>query len=117
VFAGMSRKLLIAVLAVAAFGCARSASTPVTHAKTTPKTVAVHPRPREVQPAHIVKELTLDPQPEVGVALHGPEKKYLEQVDNSGWSGRSPEPPSAIGGGPQDETQQGLNAEEQSEEK
>ena len=35
------------------------------------------------------------------VALHGAEKTYVEQIDNSGWSGRSPAPaPEGVGGGP-----------------
>ena len=100
----MTAKLLTAVLVVAAFGCARSASTgapPVAHAKTATTTTVAASKPRE--PRQVAKELK--PDSALGVALHGPEKGYLEQVDNSGWSGRSPElTPDAVGGGPPAET-------------
>ena len=120
---GMTRKFLTAVLVVAAFGCARSASTPnapvaattATTMKT--KTVAVA-KPRELRPVGVAKELTPTTRPEPGVALHGPEKTYLEQVDNSGWGGRSPEPPTAVGGGPAAESSElKTDTDEQSEEK
>jgi hypothetical protein len=96
----MIRKFLIAALAVVAFGCARSASTPAT--ATVPS-----PRPRPVPVAKPREPRTLaTPAPTKavdsrGVALHGPEKSYVEQIDNSGWSGRSPAPaPTGVGGGP-----------------
>ena len=128
----MTRKFLTAVLVVAAFGCARSASTPATpHAptaqmqKTQTSSVAVG-KPRELRPVGVAKELTPAAHDENGVALHGPAKTYLEQVDNSGWSGRSPalpadepkEPPKAIGGGPAaDDANEKKEALEQKPEK
>lgn len=100
----MFRKFLTAVLVVAAFGCARSAPTPkvaaVAPAKPSRTTQqALVAKRRELRPVGVAKELR--PVEQHGVALHGPEKTYLEQVDNSGWSGRSPGlPPEAVGGGP-----------------
>ncbi len=89
----MIRKFFIAALVVAAFGCARPAEPP--RVATAPHRQVAEPR--ELRP---VQMQPLVEQPR-GVALHGPEKTYLEQVDNSGWSGRSPAPPpEAVGGGP-----------------
>jgi hypothetical protein len=117
----MTRKLITAVLVVAAFGCARSASTPATPVPRAPeKRVGVHHTQRELRPANVSRELKLDSHRDEGVALHGPEKTYLEQVDNSGWSGRSPgpveQPPTAIGGGPAADDPW-ASEDEQSEEK
>jgi hypothetical protein len=117
----MSTKFLTAALVVAAFGCARSGSTPATTAPTAraeTKTVAVTTT-RELKPVGVAKELTPDAaKQEPGVALHGPAKTYLDQSDNSGWSGRTPGlAPTAVGGGPAAGDGELKSDEEQTEEK
>jgi hypothetical protein len=109
---GMTRKVLIAVLVVAAFGCARSAST---RGPAVAPTIRAEKKTVAAAPVAVAQELKLDD--DKPVALHGPEKTYLEQVDNSGWSGRSPALPEAIGGGPPAEDEETNSGEEQSEQK
>jgi hypothetical protein len=108
----MTAKYLTAALLVAALGCAQS-TTPTqpvvaqSHAPLTKKTPPRVLRPvgvaQSMQPLANEPHVVINKTKEGGIGLHGPEKTYLEQVDPSGWSGRSVpanEPPTAIGGGP-----------------
>lgn len=108
----MIAKYLPAVFVVAALGCAQSTTQtqPVAAVRnTTPKTTLAA-KPRELRSANIAQSMqplantphvVVSHTKEGGVGLTGPEHTYVEQVDPSGWSGRSAPPaPEGIGGGP-----------------
>lgn len=113
---GMTAKYLTAALLVAALGCAQSAAPtqPVVAQSRAPLTKVTKVDKKELrvlrpvgvaqsmQPLANEPHIVINKTKEGGIGLHGPEKTYLEQVDPSGWSGRSiaAEQPAGIGGGP-----------------
>ena len=97
----MTAKLITGALMVVALGCGNSTTT--TPAPAMPHTTTAKPKAlKSVEVAKTMQPLKKEEKKdESGVALTGPERGYLERVDNSGWSGRSGPPEGeAIGGGP-----------------
>jgi hypothetical protein len=116
----MNAKLIPAALLVAALGCAGS-TTP--QAPVAPKKTTVAAKPRELRSAGIAQSMqplmnaprvVASKNQEGGVSLTGPDRSYLERVDNSGWSGRSaPAPGDGIGGGPSSDESNPYEEEDQ----